>query len=242
MRKLSQRLFFAALSCVAFGSACGSDDAAPTVPATYTVTITELDDKPVSAAELRCDGTLAVTVHVENDTSEQFLLRPANACATSPRCGYVHIEALNADGAVLAQVDTLARVDPPKELNEFSVEGLLKLGNALDEVTQIRAALWHGTDQTPVVNADGKDAEQVVNVDTTQCADGTIGAGGAGGAGAGGAGPDQSAPGGAGGAGPVPGAGGNGGSADQVTGGAGGESAAGGNGPEAGAAGAAIVP
>lgn len=230
MRKLSQRLFFAALACVAFGGACGSDDAAPTVPATYTVSITQLDGKPVSPAALHCDGTLAVTVKIESDPADQFLLRPANACGTSARCGYVHIEALNADGAVLAQVDTV------------TVQGLLKLGDDLNDVTQIRAALWHGTDQTPLVNPDGKEVEQVVSVDTTQCPDGMPGAGGAGGAGSGGAGPDEPAQGGAGGESPVPGAGGAGGSADQAIGGAGGEVAAGGNGQEAGAAGAAIVP
>ena len=111
----SARLLLAALSCLPFGGACSSDEAAPTTPTTFGVEITTLDG--MSASEpiaLRCDqggptdasleagvggaseavpgafSTLVVAVSLTpTELATKFVLRPAHACGTSARCGYI---------------------------------------------------------------------------------------------------------------------------------------------------------
>lgn len=217
MLKLSQRWFLATLSCVAFGGACGGDEAPPPAPVEYTITIDDLDGQGVDSVKLRCDlsqqgeftGTLAVTVSYP--PSLEFTPRPAFACGSSTRCGYVHLEGLTADGEVLASVDTATR------------QGVLVFRDRarLPELSQIRATLMRGLDQEPVLNPDDEPVEASVRPTFEQpdCDQPAPGAGGVGGAnpGLGGAGSDAggagSGLGGAGGANPVEAVGGEAGRA-----------------------------
>lgn len=201
MLKLSRRLIFAAVGCVALaGSACGGDDTVPLEPVTYELSVTGYNGGLGNEATVYCDGTLAVTVSIA--PADAFRLRPANACGTAPRCGYVHFELLQG-GTVVSTADSA------------TVQGVLRLPDPSNiENVELQVSLRSGVDQETILNADGEKAIQTVTPmlkSPTDC-EGT-GAGGApsGGAGAGGQ-PSE----------PAAGAGGAGGASDALPGGAGG--------------------
>jgi hypothetical protein len=217
MRQLTSRLFLAALGALAFSGACGSDDAAPVTPVNYVPHIRQLDGSELGdSVGLLCDGTLAVSVQIlrkhfddEADEADQpvevenaFVLRPANACGSASRCGYIRLEAFDGDGNLLATTDTA------------TTAGVLTFDPATlpTDPVELHATLIHGYDQTKFVNPDSEIATTESSVTLTPTAEPCVddGAGGAGGA------PNQPV----GGAGGEPTAGGAGGAA----GGAGGES------------------
>jgi hypothetical protein len=201
--KSGSRLLFAALSCLPLGSACSSDDAAPEAAITFSVQVTSLDGQaPDESITLRCDhggpatasgtaaggtsdaatgsgffSTLAVAVALTPvDPASQFVLRPAHACGTATRCGYVRIEGLADTGEVLSSVDTA------------TTEGVLELDLA-HLPTQIRVSLIRGLDQKPLQNPDASDVTSSVApsfVVPSDCGSTPTAEGGAGGAGAGG--------------------------------------------------------
>jgi hypothetical protein len=161
------RLLVAALACLAVGNACSGDSTAPATPTTFGVQVSLLDGKPIDEpVALRCDhggahaadtadafSTLAVSVSLTPlESSRNFVLRPANACGTSTRCGFVRLEALDATGGVLAVTDTV------------TTEGVLALGlEQLPELTQVRASLVRGVDQQPLQNPDKTVVEAIVS-------------------------------------------------------------------------------
>lgn len=215
------RLLLACLLAIPLSSACG-DDEPVTPPPDLTLSISALDGLPTDTTEpLRCDGLL---VQLEITPPRAFTLRPPNACGTSPRCGYVRFEALDADGDVLASVDTVTTVgllEPPPE--------------ALERLSQIRATLLRGTDQEPVQNTDASEVSTSVGVKRPPPA--ACDAPPSGGAGAGGA-PSNAGAGGAptgAGAGGVPTSAGAGGQAGAESGGAPGGGAENGGAPGGGA-------
>ena len=233
----SSRLLIAVLTCLPLGSACSDDEAAPVTPTTFGVEISSLDgNKDVSASvDLRCDqggpsdtsavggaapagafSTLAVGVTLSPDAAlaTHFILRPANACGTSKRCGYVRIEGLDDAGHVVASVDTV------------TTEGVLQLDFAALP-TQLRATLISGVDQKVLQNPDKTDVTTSITptfVVPAECGQ-APNAGGAGGAGGAGTGGDSGALGGAGGDAPSLGGAGAGGDATAL-GGAGGDATA----------------
>jgi hypothetical protein len=171
----SFRLLAAMLCCLPLGSACSDDEVAPAKPLTFSVEVTGLDgvapDVPVA---LRCDSNLAVSVSIASDDAKRgFVLRPAHACGSSTRCGYVHIEGLASDGQVLSAIDTA------------TTEGVLPL--SLEQLpTELRISLIRGLDQTPLLNPDKTEVVTLLTpsfVVPTDCEPPPIGAGGAGGAG-----------------------------------------------------------
>jgi hypothetical protein len=200
------RLLVTALSGLAICNACSSDAAAPAAPITFGIEVTSLDGHGVDEdVLLRCDhggpgdsaaavafSTLAVTVALSpTEAARKFVLRPANACGASKRCGFVRIEALNAAADVLAQTDTV------------TTEGVLKLDlEQLPDLKQVRVSLILGVDQKPLQNPDKAEVNSVVTptfVVPTDCV--APPSGGAGGdSSAGGAGGDNSAGGAGGGA------------------------------------------
>ncbi|HEX2874685.1 MAG TPA: hypothetical protein VHP33_25715 [Polyangiaceae bacterium] len=161
------RLLFAALTCLPLGSACSDDEAAPVKPTTFGIEISKLDGhSPDDSVNLRCDrggpsdasagaggaaplagafSTLVVSVTLSPDeSSTRFILRPANACGASKRCGYVRIQGLDDSGNVVASVDTV------------TTEGVLQLSfDALP--TQLRATLINGVNQETLKNPDKTD-------------------------------------------------------------------------------------
>jgi hypothetical protein len=238
------RLLLAAAVCLPLGSACSDDEAPPPTPTTFGVEISSLDGKaPGDTIGLRCDqggpsnaaggaaatpgvfSTLVVGVTLSPDAlSTRFILRPANACGTSKRCGYVRIEGLDDAGQVVARVDTV------------TTEGVLQLNfGALP--TQLRATLINGVTQEVLQNPDKTDVTTSITpsfVVPAECGQAPS-AGGAGGVGEslGGAGGDGASLGGAaaGGEAPNPGGAGAGGEAPSPGGaGAGGQNSAGGGG------------
>ena len=252
--KPSSRLLVAAVCGLPLGNACSGDDAVPETPTTFAVEVLSLDGQaPDGDVNLRCDrggpvnapsgsggtpdtdatpsvfSTLTVSVALQpaDDAATRFVLRPANACGSSTRCGFVRIEGLDDAGLVLTSVDTATR------------EGVLTLD--LEHLpVKIRVSLIRGTDRKPLQNPDQTTVATVVTpnfVVPSDCGAEVIGTGGAGGAGG-----DSSTPlGGAGGAagdGPTPlggaGAGGAGGASGAGAGGAG----AGGDDAVSGASGA----
>lgn len=221
MRKLTSRLFLAALGAVAFSGACGGDDPAPVTPVNYVPLLTRPGGKPLGdSLDLLCNGTIALSAQIWRkpfadeseelqpvETANEFVLRPANACGSASRCGYLRFEALDEANNVLTATDTA------------TTSGVLDLGPEFVPSGNItlRVSLIHGYDQTRFVNPDeteaSSDASVILNPAAEPCAD--EGAGGVGGA------PNESVGGaGAGGVGGEPGAGGFGG----ALGGAGGES------------------
>jgi hypothetical protein len=201
--------------------ACSDDEEAPAPQPDFAVAVSSLDGlEPDQAVELQCDGKLVVAVAISTSIENvNFLLRPAGACSTSKRCGYVRVEALSASDELLgrAETTTTAAVLP------------LPL-DRLAEVATLRATLMSGVDKTPIVNKDGTEVSASVSPPgfavRSDCPEpeGSAGAGGAGGqggaAGASGAGPEGGAAGAAG----VGGAAGAGGATDALGGaGAGGE-------------------
>lgn len=237
----SSRLLVAALCCLPLGNACSSDDAAPETPTTFAVEIKYLDGQvPDETINLRCDrggpdtasdastggvadadaqpgvfSTLTVSVALQpEDAATRFVLRPANACGSSTRCGFVRIEGLDDAGRVVTSVDTATR------------EGVLTLDLAHLPV-ELRVSLIRGTDRKPLQNPDQTDVVTVITpnlVAPSDCGPEVIGTGGAGGAGG-----DSSMP--------LGGAGGAGGDGSPPLGGAGGDSST----PLGGAGGAAGV-
>ncbi|HYQ16476.1 MAG TPA: hypothetical protein VEQ58_11985 [Polyangiaceae bacterium] len=218
MPKLSQTFFFAALGCLCFGGACNNDGDTTLAPIDYQIDIVSLDSTdPTQDIALRCDGTLAVAVAISPVGVDEFVLRPANSCGVSPRCGYVHIDGLAEDGSVLegASVDTATS------------EGVLTLSaEQLPQLSQIRVALMRGVDQKPVLKLDQTPVESVAQphfIAPSDC-DALVGEGGAGGqgGGAGQAGQGGQALGGAGGQDGGQDSGGQGGFGGEALGGAGG--------------------
>lgn len=189
--KPSTRLLLAALACWPLGSACSSDSSTPAVPLTYSVAVKYLDGHaPDASISLRCDqggpsdataggapgaatgvfSTLAVTVAIEtDDTKRSFVLRPANACGSSPRCGYVRIEGLDDSGSVVSSVDTA------------TTEGVLTLDLARLP-SELRVSLIRGVDQQPLLNPDKTAVVATVSPSFTQPLDceATTGAAGGG--------------------------------------------------------------
>jgi hypothetical protein len=174
--KSTARLVTAALCCLPLGSACSSDDDAPVTPTTFGVEVTSLDGRaPDATIQLRCDSggpaavdidatggagdvdaspgffsTLVVAVATTpTDLSKQFVLRPAHACGSSTRCGYVRIEGLDESGQVLTSVDTATN------------EGVLELDLA-HLPTQLRVSLIRGLDQEILKNPDKTDVTSSV--------------------------------------------------------------------------------
>jgi hypothetical protein len=143
MLKLSQRMFLATVACVALGSACGGDDTVPLEPVSFQVSIDRVNDGSPRDVALRCDGTISVLVSIA--PADTFALRPANACGSSSRCGYVHFEALTEEGDVLASADSA------------TVEGVLRLRDldAASTLHTLTASLRSGVDQKTLVDAAG---------------------------------------------------------------------------------------
>ncbi|MDF3067854.1 MAG: hypothetical protein K0R38_3455 [Polyangiaceae bacterium] len=179
MLKLSQRLFLAATFGVTLASgACGGDDVVPLEPVTYELSVTAYNGQPGETVVRRCDGTISVAVAIS--PVDAFALRPANACGTSPRCGYVHFELLGVSGELLASADSA------------TTQGVLLVPNTVpsEELGEVRVSLRSGVDGQTIVNADGEDAvlsATPVYEDARDCEDTSVGGAGAGGAGAGGA-------------------------------------------------------
>lgn len=172
--KNSRRLLLAALLALPLSAACGDDESTQETPVDFSVAIVALDGgDPLEPVTLRCDDTLAVLVAISaSDPKVVFTLRPANACGESKRCGYVHLEALDADGGVLASVDSV------------TTEGVLRLPpERAGELSQVQAKLIRGLDQKVVTRQDGSEARDLVSptfVVPSDCPE-TDGAGGAGG-------------------------------------------------------------
>lgn len=168
---LLQKLLLASLASLPLGAACSTSDSAPPTPVEITLTITGIEGpKIVEPIRLRCDGTLAVNVSITTVPADAFILRPARACASSSRCGYVHLEALDADGNALASVDTA------------TTGGLLRLPtDSLAAVSQITARLLRGIDDEPVLNPDKTEVTAGVSpsFQLTENCPGQSGAGGA---------------------------------------------------------------
>jgi hypothetical protein len=254
--KPTSRLLVAAVCCLPLGNACSSEDVVPETPTTFSVEVLSLDGQaPDAEINLRCDrggpgdaasgvgnggapdatarpavfSTLTVGVGLQPaaDAATRFVLRPASACGSSGRCGFVRIEGLDDEGRVLTSVDTATR------------EGVLTLD--LENLpVEIRVSLIRGTDRRPLQNPDQTDVMTMVTanlVAPSDCGAEMVGTGGAGGAGGdGGAGGNGSTPvGGAGGDASTP-VGGAGGDASTPVGGAGG--AGGADDPLSGAGGA----
>lgn len=185
------RLLFSSLLCLPWASACGGEDAEPAVPTTFGVAFSQINGEPPSQpTALRCDGLLPVELSLKSDPENKpFALRPASACGTSTRCGYIHIEALGDSDEVLAQVDTV------------TTAGVLELPpERLADVRQLKVTLIRGVDSMPLLNPDRTPVAALWAPSfevPTRC--GVEGAGGAGGASSrGGAGGDSAlAPGGA---------------------------------------------
>lgn len=141
-----------ALGICSFSGACdSSSDTAPT-SITFSIAIDHVEQSSnLEQVHLRCDhraglalSTLSVGVAISSDPPDNFVLRPANACGQSSRCGYVRIIALSATGDVLASVDTA------------TTEGVLELPVArLAELSKIEARLVRGLDQALLENPDG---------------------------------------------------------------------------------------
>jgi hypothetical protein len=162
----AHRLLLASLVSLPLLGACSDDEETVAPPVDLTLTITSLDGADVdSAAPLRCDGTLAVQVAIAPGTG--FTLRPRYACGNSERCGYVHVEALDGRGELLASVDSV------------TTTGLLELDDRLPSLAQITAVLLRGTDGTPVLNADESEVSTSIDLErpVPEGCD-TIGAGG----------------------------------------------------------------
>lgn len=197
------RLLIAALTCLPLGSACSDDEAAPAKPITFGIEISKLDGHSTDEnVNLRCDqggpsdasagaggaapvtsafSTLVVSVTLSpKEPSTRFILRPANACGASKRCGYVRIQGLDDSGNVVASVDTV------------TTEGVLQLKfDALP--TQLRATLINGVNQETLKNPDQTEVTTSISpsfVVPTECgqppssggAGGALGDGGSGGA------------------------------------------------------------
>lgn len=148
----SQRLLFATLASLALSGACSDDDDGTVVPPVdLTLQITSLDgEAPEAESALRCDG---LAVDVEISPASGFTLRPLHACGSSSRCGYVHLDALDADDNVLGSVDSVTTF------------GLLELPQAaLAELAAVRAVLLRGIDGEPVTNADRSEVTTRVEV------------------------------------------------------------------------------
>jgi hypothetical protein len=197
---LQKRLLIASWCCLPLGAACSNDDAAPAPPVTVTLAFVGLDGaQPIGdSVRLRCDGSLAVELSVATDPDNvAFALRPAHYCGNSSRCGYLQVEALDADGQTLASVKTA------------TVGALLQIPMADQAaVAELRANLLRGIDDQPVLNPDGAAVTASISpafVPTEDCPEPNTGgagagAGGAAGAATGGAAGETSAIGGAGGA------------------------------------------
>jgi hypothetical protein len=223
----AHRLLVTSLVSLPLFGACSDDEGAPAPPVDLTLSITALDGSaPADAGDLRCDGTLAVQVGIE--PARSFTLRPRSACGESTRCGYVHVEAFDVNGTLVASVDSVTTL------------GLLELPTGpVPQLGRIDAVLLRGIDAEPVLNADGTEVATSVDVTLAAPADcpplgGEGGAPAAGGAPSAGGAPTQ--PGGAG-PGGAPGSAGAGGS---PAGGAAGSDAGGAGNPDpnAGAGGA----
>lgn len=142
-----------ALGICSFSGACdSSSDSAPT-PITFSIAIDRVEQNTdLAQVNLRCDhragaalSTLSVGVSISSDPADNFVLRPANACGESVRCGYVRITALSTTDDVLASVDTA------------TAEGVLELPIArLPELAKLEAQLVRGLDQQPLENPDGE--------------------------------------------------------------------------------------
>jgi hypothetical protein len=212
--------------------ACSDDEEAPAPQPDFTVAVANIDGKAPDDVTLPCSGQLAVAVDITTSIDPiRFTLRPRHACGSSKRCGYVRVEGLDENEQALTQVETV------------TTTGLLQVDAASrEQLRKVRVTLISGVDQKPIVNADGSEVSQVVDLTVTLATDCPVdaGMGGAGGAAAGGAG-GVDALGGASGADALGGAGGavGGGSSDAGAGGATGESGgAGGEPTAAGGAGA----
>ncbi|HYJ09306.1 MAG TPA: hypothetical protein VEX18_09855 [Polyangiaceae bacterium] len=177
----SQRLLLATLASLALSGACSDDDATVVPPVDLTLQITSLDgEAPEAESALRCDG---LGVEVAISPASGFTLRPLHACGSSNRCGYVHLDALDADDNVLGSVDSVTTF------------GLLELPQAaLAQLAAVRAVLLRGIDGEPVTNADR--SEVAARVDVSRSAPSSCEAQGMGGQGQGGQGQGGSASGG----------------------------------------------
>jgi hypothetical protein len=165
-----RRLFVASLASLAFAGACSDDEATVAPPVDLALAITALDGAAPDASDpLRCDG---LAVQVEISPARSFTLRPLHACGSSSRCGYVHVEGLDANGNVLGSVDsvtTLALLVLPSE--------------SLGQLESVRAALLRGVDGDPVTNRDESEVVAQVELDrpAPECATGQGGQGAGGG-------------------------------------------------------------
>jgi hypothetical protein len=174
---LQKRLLVAGLSCLPLGAACSNDDEAPATPVTVTLAFVGFDGAPTVAdsVPLRCDGTLAVELSITTvPDNAPFTLRPAHDCANSARCGYLEVQALDANGETLASVKTA------------TVGALLQIQPAdRGAVAELKASLLRGIDDKPVLNPDGAAVTASISptfAPTTDCPEPSTGGAGAGGA------------------------------------------------------------
>jgi hypothetical protein len=147
-------LLAAPLLGVALAPGCSSDSSATDLPVELGVNIALIDGKAADdPVLLHCDGTIAVEVTLSADPEERpFVLRPARACGTSGRCGYVRLQALDGSGDTLAIVDTA------------TTGGVLQLATEdLARVAEIRASLRRGIDDQPVLNPDQSEVTTTVS-------------------------------------------------------------------------------
>jgi hypothetical protein len=175
--------------------ACSDDEEAPAPQPDFSVAVSSLDGlAPDQAVELQCDGKVVVAVAISSSIDDiQFTLRPAGACGSSKRCGYVRVEALGSDDELLGRTETT------------TTAAVLPLPlDRLAEVKTLRATLMSGVDKTPIVNKDGTQVTASVSPESftvrSDCPDPAGGAGEGGAAGQGGAGGAGGVGGGAGGA------------------------------------------
>ena len=157
--------------------ACSDDEVAPAPQPDFSVAVATLDGLPPDGdVPLHCDGKLAVAVGITTSIERvDFILRPFGACSASKRCGFVRVEALDADDQLLQKVDSATNT------------GLLDLDEAARlALTQIRVSLISGVDRELILNKDKTEVSAVVSpsfIQPSGCApeDGGGGQGGGGG-------------------------------------------------------------
>jgi hypothetical protein len=156
------------------GAACSDEEAAPAPQPSFGIAVASIDgNAPDGEVPLACTGLLAVTVSITTTIDTiPFLLRPANACGASKRCGYVRVEALDSEGDALTHVDSATST------------GLLELdASQRSAIAKLRVSLISGVDQTVIVNKDLTEVTALAEPTfalATDC-DEPMGGGGAGG-------------------------------------------------------------
>lgn len=154
----------------------GDDDGAPLVPPTLEFlgasNTAGSEFEPGDDLVVACDHYLTLRLGPEGDAKGSILnwsLRPPNICGSIEQCGYVTVDLLNDEGAVLASYEQVV-ASPFLDLS--SVE--------LEQITQIRATLTLGDSGVPFEN-DGVPVSALWEASISQVCDAGAGAGGEGG-------------------------------------------------------------